>query len=192
MKHLVIASVLCMTSMLCACDNAASLSTERRETVIVGSRVIRIPDIALNYERQSYRMAHMPGSWSGEVHVDGERITIDLRMEVQAAIQASVPAPSSLYIRCKGLAADGAWHPVVGAPSDMGADMASQMGFSMQGSGTIFRIPAVNGGRDSLYLQAEPNNAGRECRVSVRYLPNDINPLPAAASEVTSVFILQY
>lgn len=192
MKHLVIASVLCMTSMLCACDNAASLSTERRETVIVGSRIIRTPDISLRYEGQSYAMAHMPGSWSGEVHVDGERMTIDLRMEVQATIQASVPAPSSLYIRCKGFVADGAWHPVVGAPSDMIADMASQMGFSMQGKGTIFRIPAANGGGDSLYLRAEPNNAGRECKVSVRYLPNDISPLSAAASEATSVFLLQY
>lgn len=192
MKHALIASALCLTSMLCACDNAASLSTDRRETVIVGSRVVRVPDIALNYEGQAYRMMHMPGSWSGEVHVDGEHVTIDLRMEVQAAIQASVPAPSSLYIRCKGLAADGAWHPVVGAPSDMGAGMASQAGFSMQGSGTIFRIPAADGGGDSLYLRAEPNNAGRECGVSVRYLPNDINPFPATASEVTSVFLLQY
>lgn len=192
MKHLVVASVLGMTSVFCACDNAASLSTERRETVIVGSRIIRTPDIALDYEGQSYVMAHMPGSWSGEIHVDGDRVTIDLRMEVQAERQASVPAPSSLYIRCKALAADGEWHPVVGAPSDMDAETASQMGFSMQGSGTVFRIPAVNGGGDTLFLRAEPNNAERECRVSIRYHPDDLYPLATVVSEVASVFLLQY
>jgi len=192
MRQSFIVSLLCSMSMLCSCDNAASLSTERRETVIVGSRVFRIPDIVLNYEGQSYTMAHMPGSWYGEVHVDGDHVTLDLRMEVQADRQAPVPAPSSLYIRCKGLVADGMWYPVVGAPSDMGAETASQMGFSMQGSGTIFRIPAVNGGGDSLFVRAESNNAGRECKVSIRYQPNDLAPLAATASEVTSVFLLQY
>lgn len=192
MKCLLIAMFSCMMSMLCACDNAASLSTERRETVVVGSRILRIPDIVLNYEGQSYTMAHMPGSWYGEVHVDGDHVTLDLRMEVQADRQASIAAPSSLYIRCKGFAADGEWYPVVGVPSDTDAERASQMGFSMQGSGTIFRIPAVNGGGDSLFVRAEPNNAGRECRVSIRYQPDDLVPLAATASEVTSVFLLQY